>query len=100
MAARLMKAPRGRQRSKTWIEARFEQERLQPYEWSNAPGDYFNWHTHKFVKVLYCLSGSIVFHTRDGDMLVEAGDRLEIDPDTAHAATVGPDGVTCLEAAG
>jgi hypothetical protein len=29
----------------------------------------------------------------------EAGDRLDLPPDTEHAATVGPDGVTCLEAA-
>ena len=30
---------------------------------------------------------------------LEAGDRLEVEPGTEHAATVGPDGVKCMEAA-
>ena len=45
------------------------------------------------------MSGSIVFHTHDGDFELEPGDRLEVDPGTEHAATVGPDGVRCMEAA-
>jgi cupin superfamily acireductone dioxygenase involved in methionine salvage len=48
--------------------------------------------------VLFCLSGSIVFHTRAGDVALEAGDRLDLPPGTEHAATVGPSGVTCVEA--
>ena len=46
------------------------------------------------------MTGSIVFHTRDGDFSLAPGDRLEVDPGTEHAATVGDDGVLCLEAAG
>jgi len=49
--------------------------------------------------VLYCLSGSIVFHTNQEDLELEPGDRMEVDPGTEHAATVGPDGVKCMEAA-
>jgi mannose-6-phosphate isomerase-like protein (cupin superfamily) len=45
------------------------------------------------------VTGSIVFHTRDGDFALQPGDRLEVDPGTEHAATVGDDGVLCLEAA-
>jgi quercetin dioxygenase-like cupin family protein len=48
--------------------------------------------------VLYCVSGSIVFHTDDGDLELHPGDRLDIEPGTAHAATVGPEGVECMEA--
>jgi hypothetical protein len=45
--------------------------------------------------------GSIVFHTHEeGDLPLVPGDRLEVDAGTEHAATVGPDGVLCLEAAG
>ena len=44
------------------------------------------------------MSGSIVFHTRDGDVELTAGDRLDLDPRTEHAATVGPDGCVCIEA--
>jgi quercetin dioxygenase-like cupin family protein len=45
------------------------------------------------------VEGSIVFHTRDGDFELEAGDRLDVEPNTQHAATVGPSGCTCVEAA-
>lgn len=48
--------------------------------------------------MLFCLEGSIVFHTDDGDVDLTAGDRLDLPADTAHAATVGPDGCACIEA--
>jgi quercetin dioxygenase-like cupin family protein len=77
----------------------FADEGLVPHSWSNGPGDSYGWHAHDYHKVLVCLRGSIVFHTRAGDHPLEAGDRLDLPPDTEHAATVGPEGVTCLEAA-
>jgi mannose-6-phosphate isomerase-like protein (cupin superfamily) len=67
--------------------------------WSNGPGDRYGWHTHEYHKVLYCAAGSIVFHTREGDVALSPGDRLDLPPGTEHAATVGPHGVTCVEAA-
>ncbi len=69
-----------------------------PRTWSNAPGDRYGWHAHAYHKVLFCLSGSIVFHTDGGDVQLRPGDRLDLEPETAHAATVGPEGVTCIEA--
>jgi hypothetical protein len=48
--------------------------------------------------VLFCLSGSIVFHTDDGDVKLLPGDRLDLDRGTGHAATVGADGCECVEA--
>lgn len=71
-----------------------------PRTWANGPGDRYAWHEHGFRKVLYCLEGSIVFHTDHGDVALEAGDRLDLDPGTRHAATVGPQGCTCIEATG
>jgi len=44
------------------------------------------------------LEGSIVFHTDDGDIELTAGDRLDLEPETGHAAIVGPKGCTCIEA--
>ena len=80
------------------IERRYTEEGLCPHSWSNGPGHRYGWHAHGYTKVLYCFRGSIVFHTRDGDFALQPGDRLEVDPDTEHAATVGANGVECLEA--
>lgn len=72
---------------------------LEPRSWSNGPGDRYGWHEHRYHKVLRCAAGGITFHTSEGDFELAAGDQLDIEPGTAHAATVGPDGVTCVEAA-
>ena len=80
------------------VEARFREEGLSPQAWGNAPGDRYGRHAHDFHKVLYCVSGSIVFHTDAGDVELHPGDRLDVGPGTPHAATVGPDGVECMEA--
>lgn len=69
-----------------------------PRSWSNGPGDTYGWHDHAYHKVLFCLSGSIVFHTREGDVELTAGDRLDLEPGTEHAATVGTRGCACIEA--
>ena len=69
-----------------------------PRSWSNGPGDRYDRHDHAFHKVLFCLSGSIVFHTAEGDLELIAGDRLDLEPGTPHAATVGPQGCDCVEA--
>jgi mannose-6-phosphate isomerase-like protein (cupin superfamily) len=80
-------------------EQRLESEGLSPpHWWTNEPGDRYGWHSHSYRKVLFCARGSIVFHTTDGDYELTAGDRLEVEPGTEHAATVGPDGVQCVEA--
>ena len=69
-----------------------------PRAWSNGPGDRYGRHEHPYHKVLFCLEGSIVFHTDRGDVALEAGDRLDLPPGTPHAATVGPAGCACVEA--
>ena len=79
--------------------ARFEAEGCSPPRaWANGPGDRYGRHAHPYRKVLFCLEGSIVFHTDEGDLTLTAGDRLDLDPGTPHAATVGPDGCACVEA--
>jgi AraC-like protein len=70
-----------------------------PRTWGNGAGDTYGRHDHAYHKVVFCLSGSIVFHTDDGDLELTEGDRLDLEPRTAHAATVGPDGCECVEAA-
>lgn len=77
----------------------FAAEGLTPHAWSNAPHDRYPAHAHGYDKVLYCVAGSIVFQTPGGDFELTAGDRLDLPAGTRHSATVGPDGVRCLEAA-
>ena len=69
-----------------------------PRFWGNGPGDRYSRHAHDFHKVLFCLTGSITFHTDEGDVELRAGDRLDLEPGTAHAATVGAEGCECVEA--
>lgn len=77
----------------------FASEGLEPHSWSNQPGYRYGEHEHPYHKVLYCVEGGITFHTPDGDVVMGAGDRLDLPPRTRHSATVGPEGVTCMEAA-
>jgi quercetin dioxygenase-like cupin family protein len=81
------------------VQAELEGRGLALWEWGNGPGDTYGWHDHPYHKTLVCLAGSIVFHTDDGDVSLSAGDVLELEPGTRHAATVGPSGVRCAEAA-
>ena len=80
------------------IEQRLAAEGLSPSAWGNASADPYGWHSHEYHKGLYCVSGSIVFHVPGGDVELRPGDRLDLEPGTEHAATVGPEGVRCLEA--
>lgn len=83
----------------TAARAAFAKEGLSPHTWANDPGFAYDAHSHDYHKVLFCVAGSIVFHTPDGDIPMAPGDRLDLPPGTTHSATVGPSGVTCMEAA-
>lgn len=69
-----------------------------PRPWGNGPGDTYGWHSHGYHKVLFCLDGTITFHLPDGDVTLRGGDRLDLEPGTEHAATVGDEGCSCVEA--
>lgn len=77
-------------------------EGLVPYAWSNGPGDTYSAHTHSYHKVIYVLRGSITWIlTKSGkeiEIETKAGDRVDLPRGTVHAAQVGSQGVTCLEA--
>lgn len=85
--------------SREAIQSVFREADLSPTTWSNGPGDRYSAHTHSYHKVLFCVEGSIVFHLDNDDVGLKAGDRLDLAPGVRHAATVGPDGVVCMEAA-
>ena len=101
MSARVEKAsPEAEPPTGEELRRWFRDQGMSPREWGNGAGDTYGWHAHDYHKVLYCLSGSIVFHTKsEGDLELEAGDRLDVEANTDHAATVGSDGVQCIEGA-
>jgi quercetin dioxygenase-like cupin family protein len=82
------------------LRAILSAEGLAPYAWGNPPGDVYAQHRHPFVKVLYCVRGSIRFDLPEegGSTELGPGDRLDLPAQTLHGAVVGPDGVVCLEA--
>lgn len=84
--------------ARTDAETAFRAEGLAPQTWSNEPGFVYGEHQHQYHKVLFCIAGSIEFHTPAGDIALSPGDRLDLPPGTPHSATVGPSGVTCMEA--
>ena len=75
-------------------------EGLSPYSWTNGPHDMYSAHTHSYDKVIYVVQGSITFGLpKLGQQLtLKAGDRLDLPTGTVHEATVGSQGVVCLEA--
>jgi mannose-6-phosphate isomerase-like protein (cupin superfamily) len=81
------------------LERKLKEDGLDPHWWENSPGDTYGWHSHDYHKVLFCTTGSIIFHTGEGDFELRPGDRFDVEPGTEHAATVGPDGVRCVESA-
>jgi quercetin dioxygenase-like cupin family protein len=79
---------------------RLRDEGLHPSPWSNAPHDVYAAHAHDYDKVIAVERGSIAFGLPPtGDSIgLDEGDRLDLPAGTVHDATVGPSGVTCLEA--
>jgi hypothetical protein len=80
------------------IEAVLVAEGLTPHSWANGAGVIYGRHTHAFHKVLFCVSGAVVFHTAAGDVELGPGDRMDLAAGVEHGATVGDNGVTCVEA--
>jgi quercetin dioxygenase-like cupin family protein len=75
-------------------------EGLQPYSWSNGPFDVYAAHSHSYNKVIYVVEGSVTFGLpgQNRELTLNAGDRLDLPAGTVHDATIGAQGVVCLEA--
>jgi hypothetical protein len=81
------------------VAMRLRDEGVDPYAWSNGPGDEYATHRHGYTKLLMCAAGSITFRVGPDAMPLElhAGDGFVLPANVEHAASVGPDGCTCLE---
>lgn len=82
------------------VAERLRAEDLHASAWSNGPRDTYPAHAHDYDKVIVVERGSIVFGLplSGGSIELDEGDRLDLPAGTVHDATVGPRGVTCLEA--
>lgn len=87
--------------SEAEVLAVFASEGLRSTRWTSAAHEVFAVHSHAYDKTLFCLRGSITFSGLDSGERFElrTGDRLDIEAGTRHAAVVGAEGVTCIEAA-
>jgi quercetin dioxygenase-like cupin family protein len=81
------------------VTRRLREEGVEPYAWSNGPGDRYSVHEHDYTKLLMCAAGSITFVVGADAEPVELhpGEGFVLPSGTPHAAVVGPTGCTCLE---
>ena len=100
MRARVTPAQGGSLPTEESLRRFMQAEGLRPHSWENGPHDAYGAHSHAYNKVIYVVSGSIVFGLPEegAEIELKAGDRLDLPKGTVHDATVGALGVTCLEA--
>jgi quercetin dioxygenase-like cupin family protein len=81
------------------VARRLRSEGIEPYAWSNGPGDRYDTHSHPYEKVLMCAAGSITFFVGSDQTAVELrpGEGFVLPAGTDHSAVVGAEGCTCLE---
>lgn len=86
----------------TQLRQLMQDEGLNPYQWSNGPGDIYAAHSHSYHKVIFVVRGSIDFGLpATGESLsLCPGDRLDLPAGVLHDAEVGTNGVICLEGHG
>ena len=84
--------------SRPEVESALRAEGLEPTAWANGGDFSYGRHAHDHHKVLVCVSGAIVFHAQGGDVALAPGDRIDLPAGVEHGATVGHEGVECVEA--
>lgn len=56
------------------------------FKWSDPPGSRYPWHTHPHDEVRWVLEGSILIGIQNGEVILRAGDRLDVKANTKHWA--------------
>jgi len=100
MPVRLTRWPGKGEPSEIVVRGLLRAEDLDGYLWSNGALDRYPAHRHGYSKVIYVLSGSITFGLPEEGQAIELkrGDRLDLPRGTVHDASVGGNGVICMEA--
>ena len=55
----IQKWPHSHHPTEAELKQKLRNEGLEPYRWSNKPGDVYAVHTHNYHKVIFVVSGSI-----------------------------------------
>ncbi len=98
MSLESLRLPAGETPDRTSVKRFLRAAGVEPYAWSNGPGDRYAAHEHGFTKLLMCAAGSISFLLDDGAALeLHPGEGFVLPAGTRHSAVVGPAGCTCLE---
>lgn len=76
--------------------ADLEAEGLFVLEWTDEPGTRYPEHAHPGAETRVVLDGTMTVVADGTAHVLGPGDRIDLAPDEAHEAAVGPDGVRYL----
>lgn len=76
--------------------AELRAEGLDVVEWTDEPGTSYPEHTHPAREVRIVLEGAMTITEGSREHRLGPGDRVDLEPNEAHSALVGPDGCTYL----
>ncbi len=68
------------------LREKLSSEGFSIFSWQDGPGAYYSPHSHPHDEYIVVHSGEIVFQIDGEDMLVTAGDALDLPAETVHAA--------------
>jgi len=56
------------------------------FSWYDTPNTYYPWHKHNDYEVRWIYEGELIVGTKEGEVILKPGDRLEVLPNTLHWA--------------
>jgi len=83
------------------ITRKMSEEGLRPYTWQNGPNFRMAARSNGYIKVMYCVEGSLELMLPDinQSVFLRPGDRIELPAGLRHATIIGPNGARCVESA-
>ncbi|NPA54037.1 MAG: cupin domain-containing protein [Aquificae bacterium] len=56
------------------------------FPWCDEAGSFYDWHIHPYEEVRWIYKGEVIMGTEEGEILLKAGDRLNLPAGTKHWA--------------
>lgn len=56
------------------------------FSWCDGAGSFYDWHTHPYEEVRWVYEGEVIMGTEEGEVILKAGDRLDLPAGTRHWA--------------